>query len=82
MSLSKEIHRIQIYDYLDLIEKRPDLFGDSRIVRDFETLYSYAVDNSADIGLVYASAEHYLLVDLVSDGDGEPPRIQERFVEA
>ena len=70
-----------ICKYLSLMETRSDLFPmKDRIVTDEKTLLSFSNDNDKDIGVVYESPWHYLIVDVVADENGNPKFAYERYL--
>lgn len=59
-------------NYLDLMEEKEWLFknnGGILIEKDPDILRKYIKDNNVTIGVVYQSDYHYLIVDLVHNGD-------------
>jgi ADP-ribose pyrophosphatase len=80
MSFQIELARTRVEKYIDLMETRPDLFLMDNILRDADEMMAFAIDNEREVGLVYASPWHYLLVDVVLDIYDKPAYTYERYV--
>lgn len=62
-----------IDDYFKLIDERPDEFinnGELSIITDYDELMNYCWNHSRELGLIYKSDYHLLVVDLVKDKSG------------
>ena len=80
--MSKTISQM-IDDYIKLIEIRPDLFlMKDNIITNPQVLLKYSQSHNKEVGLVYESPWHYLLVDVVKDEEGNPKYAYERYVGA
>ena len=67
--------------YLALVEERPDLFPMSdSIILDREQLMDYATSTGKEIGLIYESPWHYVVVDVLQDENGNPTYSYERYL--
>lgn len=68
--------------YQQLLDERPDLFpptGDMARITDPDEMEGYAAAHGREVGVVYESPWHYLIVDLVGMPDGGL-RTYERYV--
>lgn len=60
-------------EYLQLMKERPEDFRQSKalkIITDESSVLEYEAKNGVEIGVVYSSPYHFLVVDLVEDRQG------------
>lgn len=73
-------------DYMKLMDEMPEEFRNSgsciRIEKDPDVLEKYSLDNKIELGVVYRSPYHLMIVDLVTDDDGKTYYTYERLLPA